>query len=215
MSRIAGSSRISSERKIAVAAKLAFEGMTGKAIGEEIGVSEVRVSQMRATEIWKQTISRLENLEGKPQTEVEIQQKLTYFDRRIEQSRQKVDVCTAGYVYLLSAVGTNIFKIGKSKASVLNRLKDLQTSSPIKLRYVYHAYVKNYSRCEIELHRKFSERRQIGEWFTLTTAEVKECILLMRLAQEIEPINVLVDEETEGYTEEDTENATEKLSREK
>lgn len=31
------------------------------------------------------------------------------------------------------------------------------------------------------MHRRFSGNRQIGEWFSLTPTEVKECILLMRL----------------------------------
>lgn len=106
-----------------------------------------------------------------------------------------------GYVYLISAVGTGIFKIGKTQVSVLTRLRGLQTGSPIVLRYVYHAYVDNVDICEVELHRRFSDCRQIGEWFALTPSEVKECILLMRLAQELEPVEVLASQETEAKTE--------------
>ena len=110
-----------------------------------------------------------------------------------------------GYVYLISAVGTGIFKIGKTQVSVLTRLKGLQTGSPIVLRYVYHVYVENVDICEVELHRRFSDRRQIGEWFALTPTEVKECILLMRLVKETEPIEVFVSSEAEEKTEENTE----------
>lgn len=102
-----------------------------------------------------------------------------------------------GYVYLISAVGNGIFKIGKTKVSVLNRLRCLQTSSPVKLRYVYHAYVENVDMTELELHRRFSLSRQVGEWFSLTQTEVKECILLMRLVQEPEPEKILGSVETE------------------
>lgn len=56
-----------------------------------------------------------------------------------------------GYVYLISAVGTGRFKIGKTQVGVLGRLKELQTGSPIKLRYVYHAYVDDINRTEKEL----------------------------------------------------------------
>lgn len=110
-----------------------------------------------------------------------------------------------GYVYLISAVGTGIFKIGKTQVSVLTRLRGLQTGSPVVLRYVYHAYVENVDICEVELHRRFSDRRQIGEWFALTPTEVKECILLMRLVKETEPIEVFVSSEAEETTEEKTE----------
>lgn len=106
-----------------------------------------------------------------------------------------------GYVYLISAVGTGIFKIGKTQVSVLTRLKGLQTGSPVLLRYVYHVYVENVDICEVELHRRFSDRRQIGEWFALTPTEVKECILLMRLVKETEPIEVFVSQKTEAKTE--------------
>lgn len=89
---------------------------------------------------------------------------------------------TPGYIYLIQVVGTDKFKIGRA-INVPNRLRALQTGSPLKIRYVYHAYVKNANLCEMELHNKFSNQREIGEWFTLTPEDIKSCILLMRLAQ--------------------------------
>lgn len=108
-----------------------------------------------------------------------------------------------GYVYLISAVGTGVFKIGRTKVSVAKRLKGLQTGSPIKLRYVYHAYVENVDMTELELHRNFSLSRKVGEWFALTPTEVKECILLMRLVQKPEPINVFASDDIEKEKTED------------
>jgi len=90
-----------------------------------------------------------------------------------------------GYIYLLQAVGTDKFKIGRA-INVPNRLRAIQTSSPLKIRYVYHAYVQNMNLCEMELHNKFSNQREIGEWFALTPEDVRFCILLMRLVQEVE-----------------------------
>lgn len=89
----------------------------------------------------------------------------------------------AGFVYIISAVKTNYFKIGISEDSVAKRLKQLQTGCPLKLRYVYHAYVANMFQVEKELHKIFSASRVIGEWFSLTTEQVQECITLMRLMQ--------------------------------
>jgi hypothetical protein len=85
-----------------------------------------------------------------------------------------------GFIYLLQAVGTNNFKIGKA-LDVAARIKRLQTSSPVKIRYVYHVYVSNAAIYEIELHNQFSHLRLIGEWFTFTVDDVKTCIALMRL----------------------------------
>ena len=91
-----------------------------------------------------------------------------------------------GFIYLVNAVGTDKFKIGRA-TDVVKRIQGLQTGNPLKVRYVYHSYVQNTNLCEMELHNKFSARREIGEWFTLTPEEVKFCILLMRLLQESEP----------------------------
>jgi hypothetical protein len=89
----------------------------------------------------------------------------------------------AGYVYLISAVETKYFKIGISEESVVKRLKQLQTGCPFKLLCVYHAYVANMFQTEKELHKIFSASRRIGEWFSLTTEDVQECITLMRLME--------------------------------
>jgi len=91
-----------------------------------------------------------------------------------------------GFIYLLNVAGTNKFKIGRT-VNVIRRINELQTGCPLKIRYVYHAYVSDTSFVETELHHKFSGQREIGEWFTLTATQVKDCILLMRLAQELEP----------------------------
>lgn len=88
-----------------------------------------------------------------------------------------------GYIYLVQAVGTDRFKIGRA-INVSKRLRALQAGSPLKIRYVYHAFVVNMNLCEMELHHKFSKQREIGEWFTLTQKDVEFCIFLMRLVQE-------------------------------
>ncbi len=102
-----------------------------------------------------------------------------------------------GYIYLVQAVGTDKFKIGRA-TDVARRIRGLQTGSPLKIRYVYHAYVHNANLCEMELHNKFSNQREIGEWFALTSEDVKSCIFLMRLIQEVEPIDSIPEGTTEN-----------------
>lgn len=89
-----------------------------------------------------------------------------------------------GHVYLVTVVGTNKFKIGKTRVDVSHRIDELQTGCPLRLRHIYHVYVQNPSRAEKELHQKFAERREIGEWFSFTQDELEECILLMQLISE-------------------------------
>lgn len=88
-----------------------------------------------------------------------------------------------GYVYLLNAVGTGNFKIGKTSTAVSRRIKELQTGCPLQTRYVYHAYVEEMDGTEKELHLIFKSFRRIGEWFFFNREQVKECILLMQLVQ--------------------------------
>lgn len=112
-----------------------------------------------------------------------------------------VGIPQSGYIYLVNAVGTNKFKIGKTTGSVAHRIKDLQIGSPIRLRYVYHAYVDRMNRTERELHYQFACFRSIGEWFSLSDTNVKECITLMRLAQINELSPVFLQEEEENVNE--------------
>jgi hypothetical protein len=95
-----------------------------------------------------------------------------------------------GFIYLVQAVGSDKFKIGKT-TNVPNRICYLQTGSPIKIRYVYHAYVQNMNLCERDLHHKFSAQREIGEWFALTREDVEFCIRLMRLVEVSQPPKLL------------------------
>lgn len=87
---------------------------------------------MQKTETWQQTIARLENLKQKAQAEAERQQKLIYssdFDRRFEQSRQMVNVCTTTYSKLMLIINKALDEIDKSSSKVkaLNEIKTLSS----------------------------------------------------------------------------------------
>lgn len=62
--------------------------------------------------------------------------------KKVETSSSFVDSSRSGYVYIISAAGTDNFKIGMTKQPILNRLNALQTGCPLRLRYVYHSYVE-------------------------------------------------------------------------
>ncbi|MBN3948450.1 MAG: GIY-YIG nuclease family protein [Nostoc sp. NMS7] len=78
-----------------------------------------------------------------------------------------------GWIYLINAVGTNRYKIGKT-SSISRRVAELTYQSPYPLEIVMY-FQSNYpSADERALHRKFANSRVHGEWFEfdfLTTAE--------------------------------------------
>lgn len=116
----------------------------------------------------------------------------------------------SGFIYLVQVVGTDKFKIGRT-TDVPGRLRHLQIGNPLKIRYVYHAYVQSVNVCEMELHHKFSSQREIGEWFTLTQEDVKYCILLMRLVQVEQPCFLAGEVSDQEVKTLELENSTEEL----
>jgi hypothetical protein len=84
------------------------------------------------------------------------------------------------YVYLVNAVGTDIYKIGFSK-NPKNRIKSLQTGSSKKLEIIHSFESDIASQVEGVLHRRYSTLKKdtyeghklIGEWFELDRDKVK------------------------------------------
>lgn len=98
---------VSSVRKISLAAELTFDGLTQEAIAQKLGLTRSRISQMRSTDTWQETIARLENLKQKADAEAEKRQQLLYSsdaDRRFEQCRQMVQVSVITYTKLMSVI---------------------------------------------------------------------------------------------------------------
>ena len=74
------------------------------------------------------------------------------------------DLPNTGFVYFIGNLDNEMVKIGYS-VKVNRRLKELQSSSPIKLK-VIHKMSAN-KQFERELHSKFDEYRSHGEWFSM------------------------------------------------
>jgi hypothetical protein len=66
-------------------------------------------------------------------------------------------------VYFVQPVGGGLIKIGITTRPVNERLKMLQTGSPVALQVI--ATCPGHSRREQELHRQFAKSRRHGEWF--------------------------------------------------
>lgn len=85
-------------------------------------------------------------------------------------------------VYLIRAIGSDLYKIGFTARDVTERLKALQTSSPHTLTCLYSKRVSDGRWLERILHNHYATKRMAGEWFNLTDIEVKECIDLIKSA---------------------------------
>jgi transcriptional regulator with XRE-family HTH domain len=102
-----GKSSVSSTRKIAAAAEMTFDGLTQEAIAKKLGLTRSRISQMRSTDTWQQTIARLESLKQKADAEAEKRQQLLYSsdaDRRFDQGRQMIQISVVTYTKLMSII---------------------------------------------------------------------------------------------------------------
>jgi len=75
----------------------------------------------------------------------------------------------SGFVYLIKS--GIYYKIGISR-DPKQRIKNLQTSTPLKVKKIIVKEVENYLRIEEDLHEKFKEKRVRREWFNLNKEDV-------------------------------------------
>jgi Meiotically Up-regulated Gene 113 (MUG113) protein len=81
------------------------------------------------------------------------------------------DHACPGYVYLLRAEN-DLYKIGRSK-NPKTRINGIIWSFPIAIELVVVIEATDMKVLEKSLHDQFRERRQRGEWFSLTLSDVE------------------------------------------
>jgi len=89
---------------------------------------------------------------------------------------------TGSFVYLIEAVGTEFYKIGRTN-KIAQRLKELATGSHARLRLVHAVQTGDSVRLERELHKVFRSYRAKGEWFLMAPDVVKQVTVLMSLPE--------------------------------
>lgn len=77
-----------------------------------------------------------------------------------------------GKVYLLQA--GDLFKIGITRGSVKNRIKQLSTGNPINITIVSTYESDKASKVESVLHNTFKSKKVKGEWFKLEDDDIKK-----------------------------------------
>lgn len=77
----------------------------------------------------------------------------------------------SGWIYILKS-SSGHYKIGRTKY-LQNRLSQLQTGSPISLKFVHSIKTQDMKALESELHHRFASKRVRGEWFNLSPEDVE------------------------------------------
>jgi hypothetical protein len=78
---------------------------------------------------------------------------------------------TAGYIYLLRAADGH-YKIGRA-VNVGPRVRQIGTDIPYKVETIHTFHAEDYCAVELELHKRFADKRANGEWFRLDAADVE------------------------------------------
>lgn len=79
-----------------------------------------------------------------------------------------------GTVYLLCDPSTNLFKIGMTRSCVSKRIKELQTGNSCEIHLVKKFDTSIPSYIESSLHRRFSSKHSLNEWYELDTNDIKQ-----------------------------------------
>ena len=84
---------------------------------------------------------------------------------------------TPGYVYLVHAVDTNLYKIGLTTRTPEKRLKELNGSqSPYQLELSHYIFVDDVHEVENDLHQHFKSYHHHNEWFKFSDRMISDVI---------------------------------------
>lgn len=90
-----------------------------------------------------------------------------------------------GIIYLMCDPLTECFKIGVTKRNVNKRLKEIQTGNPGEVFVLKTFESENPYKIENILHRLYSHKKTINEWFSLNAEDVNSFETLCRKYENI------------------------------
>ena len=85
---------------------------------------------------------------------------------------------TSAFIYLVNIKDSNLYKIGYS-TNVIKRLSSLQTANALELMITERYFSLNARSLESKLHEYYQENNIRGEWYQLSTTQVKEFIYVV------------------------------------
>lgn len=144
---------VSSVRKISLAAELTFDGLTQEAIAQKLGLTRSRISQMKQTETWQQTIARLESLKQKADAEAEKRQQLLYSsdaDRRFDQGRQMIQISVVIYTKLMQIINAvlDLAIANPDKSAAIEQVRHVAPLIKAAVSLAQEVYGRNYDELE-------------------------------------------------------------------
>lgn len=87
---------------------------------------------------------------------------------------------TSGYIYLINAERTNLYKIGLTTRNPYDRLKELNgKQSPHNLKLINYVFVSNVNATEKHLHKQCESWHYHHEWFRFPDSIVQQVIRVM------------------------------------
>lgn len=89
------------------------------------------------------------------------------------------------YLYIIRA--GRFYKIGYS-LNPAKRLIDIQVGNPLKCELLTSMeFPHTVTEIELELHKKYSQKRTFGEWFVLTKVDLKDIHKFLRKSKKNDP----------------------------
>ena len=96
---------------------------------------------------------------------------------------------TPGYVYLIQAGETDLYKIGLTTRQPEERLRELNgKQSPYPLTLAHYIYVEDANETESYLHEECREYHHHNEWFKIPADLIPELIKLMNKCVYVEDV---------------------------
>lgn len=92
-------------------------------------------------------------------------------------ARQNSRQSESGFVYILHAEGSDLYKIGRAK-NVKTRMKQLSTGTPYPLKLIKAIPSDDYEKLETDLHCLFDSRRIHNEWYRLNDFDLANLMAL-------------------------------------
>ncbi|MEG4409301.1 hypothetical protein [Microcoleus sp. MON2_D5] len=144
---------VSSVRKIVAAAELTFDGLTQEAIAQRLGLTRSRISQMKLTDTWQETIARLESLKQKADAEAEKRQQILYSsdaDRRFDQGRQMIQISVVTYTKLMQIINAAL-DVALANPDKSAAIEQVRTAAPLikaAVTLAQEVYGRNYDELE-------------------------------------------------------------------
>lgn len=136
MARVKGRSRATSDKAIVETAEMIFNGASQSTVAEHLGMTEARVSQYVRTELYKETVAKLERIKNQCAADYAQQQIDRYndeFEEWFKLSKTMSGVNKSAYVKLMTAVNSALDaaltetdpKIQAEKIKVVESLKNV------------------------------------------------------------------------------------------